>query len=196
MYGLAPTGWRKGKLRYEIQIANGKFVSDKISDDGEFPIYGGNGVMARSDEWNTKPPFIVIGRVGAYCGNAHYVDEKAWVSDNAMHVTTNHYPQFLAEVFTTLDFNSQANNTAQPVINGTKIKNTHVLLPSRMEQIKIHGFISEQRKKFSMLTENLSSQIATLTAYRKSLIHECVTGKRRISDADVAKILSTTDGHR
>ncbi len=34
----------------------------------------------------------------------------------------------------------------------------------------------------------LNQQMATLTAYRKSLIHECVTGKRRISDADVAKV--------
>ena len=28
--------------------------------------------------------------------------------------------------------------------------------------------------------------IATLTAYRKSLIHECVTGQRRVTEADVA----------
>ena len=31
-------------------------------------------------------------------------------------------------------------------------------------------------------------QIETLTAYRNSLIHECVTGQRRISDADVRAI--------
>ena len=32
----------------------------------------------------------------------------------------------------------------------------------------------------------IESQIATLTAYRKSLIHECVTGQRRITEADSA----------
>jgi type I restriction enzyme S subunit len=26
--------------------------------------------------------------------------------------------------------------------------------------------------------------MATLTAYRKSLIHECVTGQRRVTEAD------------
>ena len=31
------------------------------------------------------------------------------------------------------------------------------------------------------LTYVTASQIATLTAYRKSLIHECVTGQRRIT---------------
>jgi len=33
----------------------------------------------------------------------------------------------------------------------------------------------------------IEAQIATLTAYRKSLIHECVTGQRRITEADVAQ---------
>ena len=34
----------------------------------------------------------------------------------------------------------------------------------------------------------IEAQIATLTAYRKSLIHECVTGQRRISEAEVCAI--------
>jgi type I restriction enzyme S subunit len=29
------------------------------------------------------------------------------------------------------------------------------------------------------------AQIDTLIAYRKSLIHECVTGQRRVTEADV-----------
>ena len=33
----------------------------------------------------------------------------------------------------------------------------------------------------------IDAQIATLTAYRKSLIHECVTGQRRVTDSDVGR---------
>jgi type I restriction enzyme S subunit len=32
----------------------------------------------------------------------------------------------------------------------------------------------------------LNRQMETLFAYRKSLIHECVTGQRRITEADLA----------
>lgn len=42
--------------------------------------------------------------------------------------------------------------------------------------------LSEAKK----LSNGIESQIATLTAYRKSLIHECVTGQRRITEADSA----------
>lgn len=34
----------------------------------------------------------------------------------------------------------------------------------------------------------IQSQIETLIAYRKSLIHECVTGQRRITEADVRRL--------
>jgi type I restriction enzyme, S subunit len=45
---------------------------------------------------------------------------------------------------------------------------------------KIAHHDSKQRSLFGCI----EAQIATLTAYRKSLIHECVTGQRRISEAD------------
>ncbi len=41
------------------------------------------------------------------------------------------------------------------------------------------------------IINNIETQIATLTAYRKSLIHECVTGQRRITEADVARAITT-----
>ena len=34
----------------------------------------------------------------------------------------------------------------------------------------------------------IETQIATLTAYRKSLIHECVTGQRRVTESDLNRV--------
>lgn len=39
-----------------------------------------------------------------------------------------------------------------------------------------------------LLNGILNQQMKTLRAYRNSLIHECVTGRRRITEADVARI--------
>jgi hypothetical protein len=38
------------------------------------------------------------------------------------------------------------------------------------------------------LRTTIDDQITTLLAYRKSLIHECVTGKRRVTEVDVARV--------
>jgi type I restriction enzyme, S subunit len=188
-YGQTPRHWRLSKLRYEITIQNGDFASDKLQDDGEYPVFGGNGIMGRIDKFNVDGETVVIGRVGAYCGNAHYVDGKAWISDNALIVKSNNYAQFLCNLFTALNFNTQANNTAQPVITGTKIKNTYVVLPPKIEQEEIHLFIQVKNKEIEQIYNNLDSQITTLLAYRKSLIHECVTGQRRVTDADVRRVV-------
>lgn len=49
---------------------------------------------------------------------------------------------------------------------------------------KIEQHDLKQRRLFGCI----ETQIATLTAYRKSLIHECVTGQRRITDEDLRKM--------
>ncbi|MEI7458894.1 MAG: restriction endonuclease subunit S, partial [Pirellula sp.] len=49
---------------------------------------------------------------------------------------------------------------------------------------KIEHHDLKQRSLFGCI----ETQIATLTAYRKSLIHECVTGQRRITDADIKRV--------
>ena len=38
------------------------------------------------------------------------------------------------------------------------------------------------------IVTGIETQIATLTTYRKSLIHECVTGQRRITEADLRRL--------
>ena len=40
-------------------------------------------------------------------------------------------------------------------------------------------------KELNNVKAAIESQISTLAAYRKSLIHECVTGQRRVTAADV-----------
>lgn len=52
-------------------------------------------------------------------------------------------------------------------------------------QLETVGKIEEHDVKHRKLSGCLETQIATLIAYRKSLIHECVTGQRRITEADV-----------
>jgi type I restriction enzyme S subunit len=189
-YGRTPKHWKRSKLRYEISIQNGDFASDKLQDDGTYQIFGGNGVMGYIDLSNVDGETVVVGRVGAYCGNAHYVQGRAWVSDNALIVKSRHHGRFLYHLFNALNFNGQANNTAQPVITGTKIKNTYVVLPPRAEQEAICTFLDTKLAEVKRIVTGIDSQIATLTAYRKSLIHECVTGQRRITEADVARASS------
>jgi type I restriction enzyme S subunit len=39
-----------------------------------------------------------------------------------------------------------------------------------------------------LISSAIETQLATLSAYRKSLINECITGQRRITEADLTGI--------
>lgn len=65
--------------------------------------------------------------------------------------------------------------------------------PKIRVQREIVGQIEEHDLKQRGLFSCIESQIATLTAYRKSLIHECVTGQRRITEAEVRAIQERLD---
>jgi len=56
------------------------------------------------------------------------------------------------------------------------------------EQARIVEFLDDRTRQHRDLQANIDGQIATLTVYRKSLIHECVTGQRRVTEADVRRV--------
>ena len=77
--------------------------------------------------------------------------------------------------------------------NSTKVGAFPIPLPPIDEQERLILYLDKYLGDLTALFSNIESQIATLIDYRKSLIHECVTGQRRISEADVAKVERTLE---
>ena len=72
--------------------------------------------------------------------------------------------------------------------NSTKVGLFPIPRPSISEQHAICQFLDEKLNYVAQIVNGIESQITTLNAYRKSLIHECVTGQRRITEADLARV--------
>ncbi len=75
--------------------------------------------------------------------------------------------------------------------NSTKVGQFPIPRPSIQEQRAICRFLDERLAQVARIASHIAAQIETLTGYRKSLIHECVTGQRRISEADVNRARAT-----
>lgn len=78
--------------------------------------------------------------------------------------------------------------TTLPIFNQVQLGYLPIVVPPVSEQQAICDHIDAKLEESRKIAGVLETQIATLTAYRKSLIHECVTGQRRITDADLQKI--------
>lgn len=72
-----------------FKFSSGKFLDkhDRVFEG--YPAYGGNGIAWKSRKYLIDNPTIIIGRVGAYCGNVRTTHGKVWISDNAIYIYKN-----------------------------------------------------------------------------------------------------------
>jgi len=72
--------------------------------------------------------------------------------------------------------------------NSTKVGLFPIPRPPVAEQRAICRFLDDKFAELARLKGCIEAQIDVLTSYRKSLIHECVIGQRRVTEADARKI--------
>ena len=65
-------------------------------------------------------------------------------------------------------------------INSTKVNLFPVPLPPVTEQAEIVQWVQYERGKLKQAQDAVNAQISVLEAYKKSLVHECVTGKKQV----------------
>ena len=73
--------------------------------------------------------------------------------------------------------------------NATKVGEFPIPLPPLLEQEAICAHLNAKLGEVKRIVAGIQAQITILTAYRKSLIHECVTGQRRVTEVDVRAVL-------
>lgn len=73
-------------------------------------------------------------------------------------------------------------------LNTDTVGQIFIPAPSLDVQGGIVASLDDKCGKIKELANNIESQITVLESYRKSLIHECVTGKRRITEDDLKEL--------
>jgi type I restriction enzyme S subunit len=75
--------------------------------------------------------------------------------------------------------------TTQLNLNYVRIGTNFAPFPPKKEQEEIVQFLDAKLSEVKEVAVGIKSQIVILNAYRKSLIHECVTGQRLITQAQL-----------
>lgn len=75
----------------------------------------------------------------------------------------------------------KAEGGGQPNISQDKIKNTWLPIPPLTEQQAIADYLDQRCSEIDELIALKQQKIEKLKEYKKSLIFECVTGKRKVS---------------
>ena len=118
-------------------FSNGK---KRPSESGIYPVYGGNGVLGYTNQYNMENG-IIIGRVGVYCGSVYLEKGRCWVSDNAIKVNSINENN-LVYIYYMLKFlrlNERRIGTSQPLLTLGILNSINVTV----HEIKIQNKIAD-----------------------------------------------------
>lgn len=148
-------GWDIKVFSDCFTLKSGTCLSSKKICLGEFPIYGGNGIVGYHNVHNLEGDNIIIGRVGALCGNVRNVIGQVFVTDNAfiMIKKIDMNNKFIEHLLTHINLRVYAHDALQPVISNTTLKNINVILPPKMLQLHF----AEKMQEIEILKDNLST---------------------------------------
>lgn len=182
--GEIPEHWSVVKIKYLAKIKSGDSISsNEIIQEGIYEVYGGNGLMGFCNKKNVDGVNIIIGRVGALCGNVRLISESKFITDNALILNcfNNALYSYMYIMLKAANLNNLNTSNAQPLITGSKVLNVSLPIPSLSEQQSIADYLDQKCSEIDELISIKQQKIEKLKDYKKSLIFECVTGKRKVS---------------
>jgi restriction endonuclease S subunit len=174
---VLPSHWRALQLRRIISVQSGDILSTAEETPEGYPIIGGNGYRGYTHSSNAPADSLVIGRVGAHCGNIHHILTDFWATEHAFRVTLKEavHNRYLFWALTALDLNRFAIRTAQPLLNTTLVETQWLALPPAAEQASISSFLDRETTKIDALIAEKERLIALLQEKRHAVISHAVT---------------------
>lgn len=207
MIGKIPETWETTKLKYHSKyITDGTHVTPEYIDNG-VPFLSikdiSSGVIDFSDvryiskkQHNelyqhapVKTGDIIFTRIGTL-GISIVVDTDIvfdiFVSIGLIKPKIDINPYFLTYFmnseyyFQYIQLVKAGGETAAAKFNLFDVKNSPIICPPQVEQQQIVEYLDKKCKKIDTLLQVKQQKVAELTKYKKSLIYECVTGKKEV----------------
>lgn len=133
-----------------FKFSSGKFLpEDKRLKEG-IPVYGGNGIVWYTDKALIDFPTLIIGRVGANCGNIKISNGPVWITDNAIFIEKFKIQMFdinfLSYLFFFLNINKYVEFSGQPKITQRPLESINYIIPPLSIQDDFSNFVLKQKK--------------------------------------------------
>lgn len=195
---------KRTKLKYITEkIGDGIHATPEYSDEGTIRFINGGsfgedsikmiGPMLSNEEYQKQNKSllnehtVMIALNGANFGNTSlYNNEAILLGKSAGYITLKptvcrEYVRYCLENSVTKEaFDLSLNGTTIPNLSLNTLRNTEICLPDYSVQKQLAKTIKKMIIKMDSLISEKESLINDLEAYKKSLIYEVVTGKRRV----------------
>lgn len=202
--GDIPSHWRTDRMKDVVELRNEK--TDVASEEADYleleDIESGTGrILNRRNTLEVesavtlfKKGDILFGKLRPYLEKYVHADFDGKCTGEILafkptRITSRFLFYCIASPWFIGRCSMLAYGAKMPRVNWqTQLAAFNLPLPPAEEQEAISGFLDTLLGELGRIVESIESQIATLTGYRKSLIHECVTGQRRVTEVDMNRV--------
>lgn len=142
---------------YDFKYGTGNTIPQ---GDGEYPVYGSNGMVGYYSEYNSEDA-PVIGHIGAYAGIVNWASGKHFVTYNGVickHKNMKISKKYAYYILLTQDFIGEQKG-AQPFVSYDALKKPIVKIPSLKEQERIVNILDRFDKLCNDISEGLPAEI-------------------------------------
>ena len=114
-----------------------------IHQNGNYPVYGGNGIRGYCNQYNHDGEYVVVGRQGALCGNVRLIQGQNYLSEHAIAVKANeeNETKFLLYLLDYMNLGQYSDQGAQPGLAVNKLLRLKCNVPDKQTQVKIASFL-------------------------------------------------------
>ena len=171
-YRINNKGFNCKKGSELFKFSSGKFLPEEKRLKKGIPVYGGNGIAWYTNACLVDYPTVIIGRVGAQCGNIHAVTTPVWITDNAIYIkeqkTSVYRLEFLTELMRMMDFYQYADFSGQPKITQKPLETLGYIIPPIELQNEYTAFVKQIDKSKFAVQQSLDK----LETLKKSLMQK------------------------
>lgn len=177
--GEVPESWAVVDFESLCVLQRGKDLTKSNFKDGVVPVAGSNGVIGYHNVANVKAPAITVGRSGSV-GLVKYYTQDIWAHNTALYVKDfkGNDEKFTAYYLEYFKLSSFKGGASVPTLDRNQFRTMLIALPKHDEQIQI-------AKTLSLIDTKLGSIETKLSTYQslfKTLLHELMSGERRIKN--------------
>ena len=155
-------------------------------ENGEYPFYVRSPIVQRANVYTYEGEGILMAGDGAGAGRVFHhafgkyaIHQRVYCFHNFRDINTNYFCYFISELFKKVMDKGSAQSTV-PSVRLPMIQDFVFCLPSAEEQLAIVEYLDNKCGQIDELIAEKESLIVDLDAYKKSLIFEVVTGKRKV----------------
>jgi type I restriction enzyme S subunit len=175
--------WEEQLLENCFKLKSGDNLTSKNMNEGEYPVFGGNGIAGYHNDYNLLGSNVIVGRVGALCGNVRHITENIWLTDNAFKVVDFKFEfdhSFLTYLLNYKNLRGFARQAAQPVISNSSLKDVVIEFPKELKTQqrfvqKLDSLLEETKKLEAIYQQKIND----LEELKKSVLQKAFSGELR-----------------